>query len=158
MSLQENESSCLGCKPNEIGTQSIRKGAATYCTGMMNGPSIVQIFIRAGWSLGQIQDRYLFNGNGGDQFVGRVVCGLNNTSIDFQTLPPHFITNTLITNEEWNQILPNYNDYPHCFKQVALFLLASIVYHEDYLRSNLCSKHPLFIFMLFIFIWFNFKI
>lgn len=38
--------------------------------------SAVQVYLRAGWSLGNVQDRYIFAGPGGDQLVGRAVCGL----------------------------------------------------------------------------------
>ena len=50
----------LGAEKKQLGTHSVRKGAASYCAGMMNGPSTVQVFLRAGWSLGNVQDRYLF--------------------------------------------------------------------------------------------------
>ncbi len=41
----------LGFEINDFGTHSFRKGAATYCSGFLGGPSIVAIFLRAGWSL-----------------------------------------------------------------------------------------------------------
>ncbi|KAF0747420.1 hypothetical protein AaE_007736, partial [Aphanomyces astaci] len=31
----------------------------------------VSIWLRAGWSLGSVQGQYIFEGSGGDQFVGR---------------------------------------------------------------------------------------
>ena len=42
-----------------------------------------------------------------------------------------------------------YNEFPHAFKQVVMFLLASLVYHEPWLRQNLSSHHPLFSTFLF---------
>lgn len=66
----------LGLKVEDFGTHSFRKGIATYAAGFIGGPSIIAIFLRAGWSLGQVHDRYLTYADGGDQFCGRVACGL----------------------------------------------------------------------------------
>lgn len=147
--LNENELNQLGAKAKDIGTHSARKGAPTFCSGMICGPSPVQIFLRAGWSLGGVQDRYLFSGSGGDQFTGRVVSGLPNTCSDFSTLPPHFITEVNISLSEWEEILPSYSRFSPHFKQVIIYLLASLIYHEKWLRDNLPNNHPLFSSFLF---------
>jgi hypothetical protein len=148
--MDESQAAQLGAKPGEIASHSTRKGAASYCSSMVSGPSITQVFLRAGWSLGQIQDRYLFSGNGGDQFTGRVLSGLNNTDQSFKTLPPYFTsTDSIPTLQQWGQILPNYKDYPHAFKYVCNFLLCSLSYHESFLRSHLLPTHPLFNSYLF---------
>jgi hypothetical protein len=144
--LDPNEINSLGAKVKEIGTHSTRKGAASYCCGMVSGPSPIQVYQRAGWSLGNIQDRYLFGGNGGDQLTGRVVSGLPNTNTSFSTLPPHFSPEC---NVNWDLILPCYNQYPNTFKQVVPYLLASLVYHEQWLKDNLNITHPLFSSALF---------
>ena len=49
--LSESDLARLGGEKKQLGTHSVRKGAASYCTGMVNGPSTVQVFLRAGWSL-----------------------------------------------------------------------------------------------------------
>ena len=54
--LPASEVQVLGGTAKVLGTHSVPKGAATYCTGMINGPAPVQVFLRAGWSLG-VQDR-----------------------------------------------------------------------------------------------------
>jgi hypothetical protein len=39
-----------GLEPSDIGTHSVRKGAATFaCSGSVCGPSIVSVCVRAGW-------------------------------------------------------------------------------------------------------------
>jgi hypothetical protein len=138
----------LGGDKKQLGTHSVRKGAASYCAGMINGPSTVQVFLRAGWSLGNVQDRYLFAGAGGDQLTGRVLSGLPFNNSSFASLPPHFdqAGTRLI---EWNSILPLYSRLPNTFKQALPLLLASICYHEQWLRSTLPSYHPLFCTPLF---------
>jgi hypothetical protein len=138
----------LGGEKKQLGTHSVRKGAASYCAGMMNVPSTVQVFLRAGWSLGNVQDRYLFAGQGGDQFTGRVLSGLSFIDSSFATLPPHF-TQDGLRLIAWTTILPQYAQLPATFKQALPMLLASICYHEEWLRSTLPAHHPLFATHLF---------
>jgi hypothetical protein len=143
-----SEAHLLGGDKKQLGTHSVRKGAASYCAGMISGPSTVQVFLRAGWSLGNVQDRYLFAGAGGDQLTGRVLSGLSFNHTSFASLPPHFdqAGTRLI---KWNSILPLYSRLPNSFRQALPFLLASICYHEEWLRSTLPSHHPLFCSALF---------
>lgn len=42
-------------KPDDLGTHSIRKGAASYVTSRPAGPPIVAVCLRVGWSMGSIQ-------------------------------------------------------------------------------------------------------
>ena len=62
--------------PNVFGTHSCRKGAVSHCGSMPGGPSGIALFLRAGWSLGDVVGRYLFMSENGDHFVGRTVAGL----------------------------------------------------------------------------------
>jgi hypothetical protein len=134
-----------------IGSHSNRKGAASYCLSMVGGPSVVQVYLRARWSLGKVQDRYIFQGEGGDQVTGRVVCGLPYNDKEFSTLPPHFPFELLqqLTDHDWNSILPSYSTFPSCFKQTIPFLLASLVHHEPWMRQNFPPTHPIFSSILF---------
>jgi hypothetical protein len=138
----------LGSDKKQLGTHSVRKGAASYCAGMVNGPSTVQVFMRAGWSLGNVQDRYLFAGAGGDQLTGRVLCGLPFNDATFATLPPHF-DNDGLTGIQWSTLMPLYSQLPDTFKRAMPYLLASVCYHEPWLRLNLPRHHPLFHSYLF---------
>ena len=101
--------------------------------------------VSIGWSLGSVQDRYIFAGAGGDQMVGRAASGLPINTVEFATLPPHFTLPDLdiINQLGWNKIVDNYDVLPNCFKRVVPFLLANIVYHHNFLRRNLPSNHPL---------------
>lgn len=149
--LSDVEIAQLGANKDQIGTQSVRKGAASYCATMVAGPSVVDVYLRAGWSLGNVPDLHNFTGGGGDRFTGRVVCGLTNTDQTFGTLPPHFedgfLENTSV--DDWTSILPAYRTYPSSFIPALPFLLASLVYHEDWLKKKLCHGHPLFSSLLF---------
>jgi hypothetical protein len=108
--------------------------------------SAVQAYLRAGWSLGNVQDRYIFGGAGGDQLVGRAVSGLPINSLEFATLPPHFCRKDLekLNSIGWNNICPGHQNYPECFKLVIPFLFASLLYHHAWLETTFSPQHPIF--------------
>jgi hypothetical protein len=138
----------LGGEKKRLGTHSVRKGGVTYSLGKINGPSVVHIFLRAGWSLGNVQDRYVFASAGGDQLTGRVLAGLPFNDASFASLPPHFDKEGT-EMIRWDSILPLYSRLPDTFKQALPHLLASICYHENCLRTLLAATHPLFSSHLF---------
>jgi hypothetical protein len=146
--LPAAEAQQLGGSKKELGTHSVRKGAATYCTGMVNGPSPIHVFLRAGWNLGGVKDRYLFGGAGGDQVTGRVLSGLPYNEAVFASLPPHF-DSVGATEVPWSTVFPLYSTLPDTFKRALPFLLAAICHHEKWLRSTLAADHPLFSSPLF---------
>ena len=62
-------------------------------------------------------------------------------------MPPHFdlASGEILTISEWEEILPGYvTFYPSTFRHVLLFLLASLVYHQDFIRNNFDKDHPIF--------------
>jgi hypothetical protein len=138
----------LGGEKKRLGTHSVRKGGVTYCLGKINGPSVVHIFLRAGWSLGNVQDRYVFASAGGDQLTGRVLAGLPFNDASFASLPPHFDKEGM-EMIRWDSILPLHSRLPDTFKQALPHLLSSICYHEQWLRESLAPNHPLFSSHLF---------
>lgn len=149
----------LGYDAREFGTHSFRKGITTHCGSMISGPSVIAVFLRAGWSLGLVQDRYIGYSEGGDQLCGRVVAGLNfNDGAKFTALPPHFYDANILTHEEWDYIVPGYKDYPKCFQECIPYLLVSLVHHYDWLTAkdvngkhvNVSNKHFFFTSRVFL--------
>ena len=126
-----------------IGTHSFRKGIATFLSGTPGGPTAIAIYLRAGWSLGPVQSRYILEGEGGDQVCGRAATGLPLTDISFANLPAHFTAmDTGISPTEWEDILPGYSSfYPLNFREVIPYLLASLVHHRTFL-DDLRIRHP----------------
>lgn len=114
----------------------------------MGGPGAASIHVRAGWSLGGVQDRYIFSDPGSDQFVGRCLNAFSLSSTSFATLPPHFAPDQNLFDGDqeagWRSILPGYVELPMCFKSALRFLLASLVFHQDWLRAKFTHQHPLF--------------
>ena len=67
----------MGLIISEIGSHSFRKGIASALANNPGGPTAINIWLRAGWSLGPVQSRYIFEGAGGDQFVGRAATSIS---------------------------------------------------------------------------------
>lgn len=132
----------------EIGTHSFRKGIASFLGCLTGGPSAIAIYLRAGWSLGAVTARYIFEGGGGDQLCGRAATGICIMEPSFADLPPHFDLSegAILTVSQWEEILPNYSTfYPKSFKAALNYLLASLVYHQDWIKDNFDPQHPIFI-------------
>jgi hypothetical protein len=107
-----------------IGTHSFRKGIASFLSGTPGGPTAISIYLRAGWSLGPVQSRYILEGEGGDQVCGRAATGLPLTDVSFANLPPHFVSgDSGLETAEWEAILPGYSTfYPTSFRFVMYSL------------------------------------
>jgi hypothetical protein len=142
----------LGIKTSDIGSHSIRKGSATYCSsGSTACPSSASIHLRAGWALGGVQDRYLRYEHAGDMHVGRTVSGLPTDKAEFAVLPPYFD----VGSDQFDiQIIRSaiatcFPGIPDSVYGVAKYCLASLVYHSEYLLSQLPVNHPLFQTALF---------
>jgi hypothetical protein len=142
--LQLVPENILGACRKDIGTHSNRKGCATFLHEFCN-KTPVQVYLRAGWSLGNVPDRYIFAGAGGDQVVGRAASGLPINAKEFATLPPHFTRETMqeLNDIGWEHVLEGYKNYPASFQRVIPFLFASLIFHMDFLRETLHAGHPL---------------
>ena len=148
----EDEFNRIGVKVGSIGLHSARKGAATLAaSGCTVSPSMASICNCAGWTIGGTRDKYIKFENAGDQFLGRVLCGLNSLTKEFSISPPFF----LLQEQELEQVDELLRDHVVGGYQVtaALFevlrmCFASIVYHHHHMsehmhgRNCFCS-HPL---------------
>ncbi|ETL79786.1 hypothetical protein L917_19651 [Phytophthora nicotianae] len=136
-----NELERVGVRCDDIGTHSMRKGAATYCSsGSTACPPAIAVHLRAGWALGGVQDRYLRHDSAGDMFVGRTVSGLPILKAGFATLPPRF-KGGRDQVEVAKRIC--FRGLPRNVTLIAEYALASIIYHYAYLKEHLPEEHPL---------------
>jgi hypothetical protein len=134
----------FGLELIDLGTHSFRKGAASFLSSMPGGASIIAIYLRAGWSLGPVQSRYILECDGGDQLCGRAATGLSITDANFAALPPHFLSEVII---DWDIIIPNYsNIYPENFKpgDVAFSNLVINISNNTYIFKNSFSNASCF--------------
>ena len=124
--------------PNELGTHSIRKGAATYCcAGVHPGPPVVSVCLRAGWTIGRVKERYLKYESAGDELVGRTLTGIPPTSCEFGISPVYFLsneTNPTIIESLLFTIFPIQKNTK--LKCLTKQLLAAIIYHEEWIVEN----------------------
>jgi integrase len=136
-----------GMVADDIGTHSMRKGSATYASsGSTACPSSSAIHLRAGWTLGGVQDTYLRYEGAGDMHVGRTVSGLPLDSPEFAILPPMFVSQSEDLTNVIEACLPN---LPSGLTMVAEFGIASIIYHAQFLRDTLPTDHRIFSTPLF---------
>ena len=126
----------------------MRKGAVTFLvSGLETGPSVVAVHIRAGWSLPGVEGTYMRYAEAGDQTVGRSVCGLPTNRPEFALLPPHFQPGDTLAAAAIATCFGA--SLPATLHRIALFALASIVFHREFLVAKLPRKHPLFATPLF---------
>ena len=138
----KNELKARGKQFNDYGSHSMRKRATSYYSnGTSQCPPIVAINLRGGWSMGTIQDTYMRYKSAGDMFVGRTACGLPPTSREFCILPTHFINNFDLVMDIIKECIPNATS---TMTRVCMFVLASVVYHLDFLKTHFESIHFIF--------------
>lgn len=131
----------VGDIAKNLGTHSNRKSASSRLCSDPGGPGIISVFKRTGWNLGDVLERYLKAGEGGDQTCARLLCGLTLTDKNFACLAPHFTASLEI--EAMRDIMLGYDTYPSSFKTIIPYLIASVTWHSAWYDEHLSSNHPL---------------
>jgi hypothetical protein len=144
----------LGISPGDLGSHSARKGASSHaCSGSTVSPPMVSICLRAMWSMGHVKERYLQYEKAGDQYLGRVVCGLDVNDVTFAVSPPFFEFDD--TRQEGGDVRTSrvyslLKDYmvqgdtvPASVHHIFYFCFASICFHFDFLKQVLHEKNKL---------------
>lgn len=135
---------------DEIGIHSNRKGQQSQAlNGSTAGPNTATVYLRSGQKLGQPNQRYIFQQPAGDAYLGRISTGLDVNSVDFMVLPPHFKSLTPELLSVIQSVIPQHDRYPQSFSTTFPYLIASVVFHVEYLNTTLPRTHPLFRSMLF---------
>jgi hypothetical protein len=125
-----------GMHADDFGTHSMRKWASTFvASGSTACPPSTAVHLRAGWTLGGVQDTYLRYEAAGDMYVGRTVCGLPLDRAEFATLPPMFCGNY---ENDLNIALKTCAPALTInMKLIMKFGIASVVYHKTFLVDTL---------------------
>lgn len=82
---------------------------------------------------------------GGDEFCSRICCGLDMHTADFAALPPRINVECERTaGIPWESFVPNYAQYPHNFKPVISYLVASVCHwcRAKFPQANFADSHP----------------
>jgi hypothetical protein len=125
----------------DFGTQSFSKGALSYACLYSGSMS-------AGYQPGGVLTKYRYVSTimRGDENVGRLICGLNNQTLDYTLLPPRFKpTEVGDVGVPYETLIHDYASYPASFKECIPYLIATMVYHCNWLKQNLPKCHPLFL-------------
>ena len=141
-------------RPDHANAHGIRKGSATRATsGTTCPPPPASVAHRGEWSLGKVFDIYWLFAECGDQYLGRILAGLDPNSLEFAVLPPHFVQGMdnnfifIAMNMTFKNILEldESGQLGTNLTGILLRCLASIVYHQDYLRkiTRTIPGHPL---------------
>ena len=118
----------------------LRKGAATHAvSGTTAAPSIPSIARRGEWSLGAVLDVYWHFAKTGDEYLGRVLAGLDPNDVSFALLPPHWTLVNPMENEHvkkamttlYGVIMESYRHKAENPTPMLLRCLACIVFHSD---------------------------
>lgn len=133
-----------GIAASDIGTHSYRKGSITFASsGSPDGPGFSAVCMRARWTLGTTQDKYVRFEKAGDQFVGRTVAGLPLDSAAFAVLPPHFGPACPALEAALEAtFVPHLRAIPH-LQPVLRHCLASMLYHAAWLLDVLPAESPI---------------
>ena len=141
----------LGISPGNLGSHSARKGACSLASaGTTVSPPMVSICLQAMWSMGSVKERYLQYEKAGDQYLGRVVSGLDVNDVSFAVSPPYFKNdgNGDDVREKVFELLKDYMVGGHSNISGAVFQLlyhcfASLCYHYDFLVGILPKRNKL---------------
>ena len=137
----------LGIRPGDLGSHSARKGACSYASaGSTVSPPMVSICLRAMWSMGSVKERYLQFKKAGDQYLGRVVCGLDVNDVSFAVSPPYFECDGDVKAKILT-LLKDFTVGGHGIGgeifQMLYFCFASLCYHFEFLVKRLSKRNKL---------------
>jgi hypothetical protein len=140
----------LGISPGDLGLHSARKGSCSLASaGTTVSPPMVSICLRAMWSMGSVKERYLQYEKAGDQYLGRVVSGLDVNCVSFAVSPPYFENdgNNDDVSDRVHELVKDYMVEGYSIKGEVLKLLyycfASLCYHYDFLVEILPKRNKL---------------
>jgi hypothetical protein len=110
---------------------------------------MVSICLRAMWSMGFVKERYLQFEKAGDQYLGRVVSGLDINDVSFAVLPPYFKCGDSEADmrEKIFTLLKEFTVGGHVLRgeifQLLYFCFASLCYHFNFLVEILPKQNKL---------------
>lgn len=138
---------------NHAKGHGLRKGACTYAaSGCTAAPPTSSIARRAEWSQGAIFDIYMQFAEVGDQYLGRVLAGLDSLSSDFACMPPRFSCGMENADVAEAMRICFGNSMQLCEAQYGtsgtgflLQILPSIIFHSDWILDCAAGHagHPL---------------
>ena len=141
-----------GYDPKDFGTHSLRKGGSSFAAGgTTDAPAQMCIILRAGWTLSKVEKAYFRFERAGDQYLGRILCGLPIHAGEFAILAPMFRPETKEDSDLVNELLKScFVHFPERMQGVLSSVLASVIYHAEWIRAHVPKGHLLFTTPLFV--------
>jgi len=146
-----------GREPKDIGMYTLRKSGASYATtGTTAAPNFIAVKIRMTHKVltnsASVDSRYFHYSAAADQYLGRVLAGLDPMSYEFGGLPPHFPPGREDVARAVRSVFPaslQSSDHMTHFAPVLEMCLASMVWHSPWIQANVHStadvlRSPLF--------------
>jgi hypothetical protein len=125
---------------NLTGSHALRKSSWSHSqNGTTCSPSYAATCLRADHSLGNVKDRYNCGGAAQDQYLGRILAGLDPNLVGFAVLPPHFHS-SFKSRELVRELYPAWKNWGESFEPVIAKCLASVVFHYDYFKKSNCTR------------------
>lgn len=110
-------SHCNGV-PSDFGQHSYRKFGGESLAAGPDAPNPMAICDRLNHTLGGEIKKYIKEMSGSDKYCGRICCGLDIYDTMFAILPYRYKRGM---EPDFRKIVPNYDDYPACFKVSRYF-------------------------------------
>ena len=139
----------LCVEDDDLGTHLCCKGVATMVASSCTvSPHIFSMFVRAGWVMEGVKDRYLKRESVGEKYVGYCAAGLDQLSKRFDISPPYFYFTGISEAierarlckfiKEWLYFrIMEDGDLSASSQHIVWTCSASICYHYNYLSTNL---------------------
>ena len=131
-----------GVNGSHLTSHCTRKGSTSYVVSLPGLSNVIACWLRAGWHLGGVLPAYITVESGGDQTVGRTVCGLPSGELDFSLLPARFKPDA---NVCWPDIVANYALYLDDFRIVIPYLVAAVIHHAAWITEHCPVNQPVFL-------------
>jgi hypothetical protein len=127
----------FGANIDDLGTHSHRKGSVSFLLSIIDGPNPCAVYIRANWSLGNTQDRYIMGGAGEDELIGRLLSFLNLYDKSFASLPPHFDKEGMKKLREigYDNLVTGFSNYSPGYRRCIPYFIALVLYQLPTLKE-----------------------
>ena len=137
----------FGCNPLSIAWHHFKRGGITFLSSMMDGPSHAAIKLRGDQTIMDVSRFYIMQSTGQDGYIGRLLAMLPYGEHQFCQQEYSLPAETVIP---WHVLVPDYDTLPEAFKfEVLPKLFATVVKHQQWLRTTLQPGHPLLASELF---------
>jgi hypothetical protein len=130
-----------GISAKDLSSHSNRKFAAIKLL-QAYGLALPTSYLRLGWMIDGVKDRYLKYDSAQDRILGRILAFFDQATAEFASLPPHFLGE--LTGDDLLAVQSCFGDLPLNWNPIRPFLFAALVQHKEWLEANLPAHHPIF--------------